>query len=148
MKKIGDLLSICILLLIAISFIVVLMSFLFNITYIPAQEFITYLHSIVFMLGIVYAYHHEKHVRIDIFYQNHSKGKQAKINKIGTILLLIPLFVFMFYASFDYVMSSWSKFEGSNEAGGIPFVYGLKTLILLLPVSMVFYSVFRLWRKS
>ena len=109
MKKLGDVLAILILLMIVISFLTVLVHYLFNVISIPVQELIIYLHSSVFMLGIVYAYHHNKHVRIDIFYQNLAVNKKKKINQLGTILLLIPLFVFIFYASFDYVFSSWSK---------------------------------------
>ena len=148
MKKLGDVLAILILLMIVISFLTVLVHYLFNVISIPVQELIIYLHSSVFMLGIVYAYHHNKHVRIDIFYQNLAVNKKKKINQLGTILLLIPLFVFIFYASFDYVFSSWSKLEGSPESGGLPFVYGLKTLILILPVSMILLSIFKIFRKG
>jgi len=148
MKKLGDALGILILLMIVISFLTVLVHYLFNVISIPVQELIVYLHSSVFMLGIVYAYHHNKHVRIDIFYQNLAAKNQKQINQAGTILLLIPLFVFIFYVSFDYVLSSWSKLEGSPESGGLPFVYGLKTLILILPVSMILLSIYKVFRKD
>ncbi|MBL4659866.1 MAG: TRAP transporter small permease subunit [Alcanivoracaceae bacterium] len=148
MKKLGDALGILILLMIIISFLTVLVHYLFNVISIPVQELIVYLHSAVFMLGIVYAYHHNKHVRIDIFYQNLGAKKQKQINQAGTILLLIPLFVFIFYVSFNYVLSSWSKLEGSPESGGLPFVYGLKTLILILPISMILLSIFKFFRKD
>ena len=148
MKKLGHVLGVLILLMIVMSFLTVLVHYLFNIVSIPVQELIVYLHSTVFMLGIVYAYHHNKHVRIDIFYQNLAAKKQKQINQAGTILLLIPLFVFIFYISFDYVLSSWSKLEGSAESGGLPFVYFLKTLILILPVSMILFSIFNLIRKD
>jgi TRAP-type mannitol/chloroaromatic compound transport system permease small subunit len=100
------------------------------------------------MLGIAYAYYHDKHVRIDIFYQDFSSSKQRRVDKLGTVLLLIPLFVFIFYASFDYVMSSWSKLEKSAESGGLPLVFALKTLILILPIIMIVTSIFKVFRKN
>lgn len=148
MKKLGQLLSVCVLLMIGLSFITVVIHYFFNQIFIPIQELIVYLHSTVFMLGIVYAFSYDKHVRIDIFYQNYSKTKQNKTNLWGTLLLLIPFFVFLFYACFDYVLASWSRLEGSAEPGGLPFVYGQKTLMLLLPISMIFYSLLLLKRNK
>ena len=148
MKKFGCFLGLCTLLMVVISFLSVMTHYFFNIVSIPVQELIIYLHSTVFMLGIVYAYHHNKHVRIDIFYQNFDTAKQKMVDKIGTIVLLLPLFIFMFYVSFEYVSSSWSKMEGSAESGGLPFVYGLKTLILILPVLMISLSTYKIFRKN
>ena len=121
--------------------------YFFNKVFIPVQELIIYLHSSIFMLGIVYAFSEDKHVRIDIFYQAYSSRKKNKVNLLGLLLLLIPFFGFIFYISFDYVMASWSKFESSAESGGLPFVYGLKSLILILPISMLIYPLTILFRK-
>ena len=148
MKKLSFLLSIFILLMIASSFFTVVTHYFFNLIFIPVQELIIYLHSTVFMLGIVYAFSEDKHVRIDIFYQAYSANKKKRVNLLGLIFLLIPLFAFIFYISLDYVMSSWSKFEGSAESGGLPFVYGLKSLILILPISMIAYSLKQLLRRT
>ena len=99
------------------------------------------------MLGIVYAYSHDKHVRIDIFYQNKSERIKKRINFFGTLFLLIPFSLFLFYASYSYVLSSWSRLESSAEPGGIPFVYGLKSLLLILPVLLIATALVSLWRK-
>jgi TRAP-type mannitol/chloroaromatic compound transport system permease small subunit len=148
MKKLGNLLGICILLLVALSFFTVAIHFFFNKVFISIQEIIIYLHSTAFMLGIVYAYHYDKHVRIDIFYQNFPDKKKRKVNTFGTLLLLLPFFLFILYVSYDYVYASWSKLEGSSESGGLPFVYGLKTLILIMPLSMLIYALIKLLRKT
>lgn len=148
MKKLSLLLSIFVLLMIALSFFTVVAHYFFNLIFIPVQELIIYLHSSVFMLGIVYAFSKDKHVRIDIFYQSYTNSKKKRINLLGLIFLLIPFFSFIFYISLDYVMASWSKLEGSAESGGLPFVYGLKTLILILPISMIVYSLKLTFRKT
>jgi TRAP-type mannitol/chloroaromatic compound transport system permease small subunit len=141
MKNFGGVLGVGVLLMIVLSFTSVAIHFFFNEVFIVVQELILYLHSMVFMLGIVYAYHYDKHVRIDIFYQTFSHAKKNKVNQIGTLLLLIPFFAFLFYSSYSYVMTAWLKLEVSAEPGGLPFVYGLKSLLLILPVLMVAVSI-------
>jgi TRAP-type mannitol/chloroaromatic compound transport system permease small subunit len=141
MKKLGDLLALFVIAMVLISFINVLLRYLLNTVIIPLQELVLYFHALVFMLGIVYCYYHDKHVRIDIFYQNFTTKGKSRVNLIGTVLLLIPLFVFVFYISYDYVISSWKKLEGSSETGGLHFIYALKSLLLILPVLMVSLSI-------
>lgn len=148
MKNLGRFLSFCVLLMIALSFLSIATHFFFNHIFIPVQELIIYLHSTVFMLGIVYAFHYDKHVRIDIFYQNYSAEKKRLINKLGVFLLFVPFFAFIIFSCFEYVMASWSKFEGSPESGGLPFVFGLKSLLILLPSSMLVYALLNFRRNN
>jgi TRAP-type mannitol/chloroaromatic compound transport system permease small subunit len=148
MNKLGNILAVFVLLMIGLSFSLVIVHLLFNLVFIPVQELIIYLHSSVFMLGIVYAFHHDKHVRIDIFYQNYHSKRKNQLELLGSILLLMPFFLFITYASYGYVYSSWSKLEGSGESGGLPLVFVLKTLILILPLSMIAYSIHKMMRNK
>ena len=147
MKKYGDFLGYLILLLIFFSFLSVSMSFLFNFVSIQLQDLLIYLHASCFMLGIVYAFHYDKHVRIDIFFQKYSIKKQNRVNQFGAVLLLMPFFGFLCFISFNYVLSSWIKLEGSAESGGLPFIFGLKTLMLIMPLCMLVYVGFKIIRK-
>ena len=63
--------------------------------------------------------------------------KKAWVNLLGTLFMLIPMFVFIIWVSWGYVMNSWHNLEGSPEAGGIPAVFLLKTVILIMPVLML-----------
>ena len=71
-------------------------------------------------------------MRVDIFYQQMSDKNKAKVDLFGTLFLLLPFAGFIVWISFDYVSNSWKLLEGSREAGGLPFVYILKTLIPLM----------------
>jgi TRAP-type mannitol/chloroaromatic compound transport system permease small subunit len=122
--------------------------FFFNRISIATQELIIYLHSYTLMLGIVYAFSCDSHVRIDIFFQKFKKTKQAKINFFGALLLLLPFFIFILYASLPYVISSWSRLEGSSEPGGLPFVYILKSLLIIMPFMMIMYSLYKIFRNN
>ena len=39
--------------------------------------------------------------------------------------------------SWDYVSVSWQVHEGSREAGGLPGVFLLKTLLLVMPLLLL-----------
>ena len=148
MKKLGQLLGVMIILMIILSFSSVVIHFFFNITSIPLQEIIVYLHSFVFMMGIVYAFYHNKHVRIDIFYASFSQKHKRLTNQLGTLFLLFPFFIFLFYISYNYVVFSWKITETSAEPSGIPFVYGLKTLLLVLPSLMVPLALYKFIKEK
>ena len=49
----------------------------------------------------------------------------------------MPVCLFIAWSSWDYVLTSWSYLESSPEAGGLPWIYLLKTLILLMPVLVL-----------
>jgi TRAP-type mannitol/chloroaromatic compound transport system permease small subunit len=40
---------------------------------------------------------------------------------------------FLFFVSWDYVVASWAIRETSAENNGLPFIYLLKTLMLMMP---------------
>ncbi len=125
------------LLMVLITFAVVLLRYLLDTGWIAMQESITYLHALVFMLGAAYTLKHQGHVRVDIFYRKFSDRGRAWVNLLGTLLLLFPLMGFILWIGWEYVLESWKVLEGSREAGGLPGVFLLKTLLLLLPLSMM-----------
>jgi len=125
------------LVLVLIIFSVVVLRYGMNLGWIWLQELVVYLHSAVFLLAIAWTFQVDQHVRVDIFYRDKSPRHKAWVNLMGTLLFVVPFCVFLFWIGWDYVMASWSVLEGSREAGGLNFVYALKTLILLLPVLLL-----------
>lgn len=123
--------------MVLVTFAVVVLRYALDTGWIAMQESITYLHALVFMLGAAYTFRHQGHVRVDIFYQKFGERGQAWVNLLGTLLLLFPMMGFIFWISWEYVAESWKVMEGSREAGGLPGVFLLKTLLLLMPVAMM-----------
>jgi len=115
---------------------VVVLRYGFNSGTIMGQEAIIYLHGCAFMLGAAYTLKHDGHVRVDIFYRRFSPRGQAWINAIGGIVFLMPLCGFIAVSSWDYVEASWIIRETSAEAGGIPGVFLLKSLLPLLALNL------------
>jgi len=119
------------------TFLVVVLRYALDLGWIAMQESVTYMHATLFMLGASYTLQRNGHVRVDIFYQKLSRRGRAWVDLLGTLLLLVPVCVFILWAGWGYVFESWEVMEGSREAGGIPAVYLLKTLILAMPVLML-----------
>lgn len=124
------------LLMVLLTFSIVVLRYGFNLGWIGMQESVLYFHGLVFMLGAGYTLKHDSHVRVDIFYQQYSAKQKAWLNLFGSIFLLLPVCIFIFFISVNYVVSSWKILEQSPEAGGLPLVYLNKSLILLLAVTL------------
>ena len=62
--------------MILITFFVAITRYIFDFGSIALQELIIYLHAFVFLGGIIYITHHNKNVRIDIFYNKFNKIKK------------------------------------------------------------------------
>ncbi len=125
------------LLMVIVTFIVVVLRYVFDTGWIALQESITYMHAMVFLIGASWAVQQEAHVRVDIFYSRFSSKTRAWIDMLGCLLLLLPVMVFIGWISWEYVIDSWEVLEGSREAGGLPAVFLLKTLILVLAVLLI-----------
>lgn len=115
---------------------------------IALQESVTYLHCLVFMMGIAFTLKHDGHVRVDIFYRGFSPRCQALVNLIGALLFLVPFCLLIFFTSWDYVLSSWVIGETSAENNGLPFIYLLKTLMLLMPVTLLLQGIAEIVRSG
>ena len=112
------------------------------------QESVMYLHACVFLLGSAHALRMNEHVRVDIFYRGFSHKRKALVDVFGSLFLLLPVNVFILVVSWDYVMMSWRLLESSQEAGGLPLVFILKTLILLFAFSMSLQGLAELFKNA
>lgn len=121
------------------TFVVVILRYVFDSGVVWLQESVTWMHAMAFMLGAAYTLQREEHVRVDIFYRDMSRRRQAVVNLFGVVFFLLPLCVFFIVESWDYVHASWSIREVSRESGGLPYpsVPLLKSALLLMPVAVV-----------
>ena len=121
-------------------FAVVLLRYGFNLGWIWLQESVTYLHALVFMVAAAWAFQTDDHVRVDIFYRARSDRYRNAVNLGGTLLFLVPFSIFLLAVGWDYVTASWATHEASREAGGLPLVWLLKSLILVMPLLLLLQS--------
>ena len=138
----GKFFSWSLLLMVILTFIIVILRYLFNIGFIWMQEMVRYLYAAVFMLCAAYTLARDEHVRVDIFYSKLKDRQKIIINVIGALLFLIPVCLCILYYSFTYVINSWAQLEGSLEERGLHAVYLLKTLIWAFAIMLVLQSIY------
>ena len=88
-----------------------------------------HLFAAIFLLGAGYAFKHDRHVRVDLFYSKFSKRDKAWTNLIGGIIFLIPWCILIIIASFSFAKGSFDIMEGSPNPGGLPFRFIIKFTI-------------------
>lgn len=121
------------------TFLIVVLRYVFDVGWIWMQESVIWLHAAVFMLAAAYTLKRDEHVRVDIFYRDLVPRKKALVNIGGTLLLLLPMMIYLLVSSLDYALVSWERQEGSREAGGLPypFVPLLKSMIPLTSALVI-----------
>lgn len=124
------------LLMVLITFVVVILRYVYAIGWVWLQESYVWLHGMVFMFGAGYTLLHNGHVRVDIFYRPNDLRYKAWINLLGSLLLIMPLIAVVFAVSVGYVATSWGSLEESREAGGLPGLFLLKSVLLAFCVLM------------
>ncbi len=115
--------------MVLIAFSVVVLRYVYAIGWVWMQESYIWLHGIVFMLGAGYTLLHHGHVRVDILYRPAGARTKAWVDLLGSGLLLLPMVALVLLVSLDYVAASWVKLEESREAGGMPGLFLLKSVI-------------------
>lgn len=123
--------------MVLLTFSIVILRYGFNLGWIWLQESLTYLHVAVFMIAAAWTLQLDGHVRVDIFYAGMTARKQALVNLTGTFIFLLPFCIFLLMISWPYVANSWNLLESSREAGGLPLVFLLKSLIMVLPALLL-----------
>jgi TRAP-type mannitol/chloroaromatic compound transport system permease small subunit len=101
------------------------------------QDLYVWLHASVFMAGAGYAYLVGAHVRVDILYSRLSMRRKALVDLFGVVVFLLPWLAVLFWASAPFVIGSWQIFEPSAQPGGLPAVYLLKSMLIVLCVVVL-----------
>ncbi len=127
--------------MVIVTFIVVCLRYLFDTGSIALQESISYMHSVVFLLGASYTLKYNEHVRVDIIYSHLSEVTQAWVDLLGHLFILMPVMIFIIVISWSYVSDAWQVQESSRQAGGLPGVYLLKSLIIIMSALLMVQAV-------
>ena len=125
------------LVMVLLTFTIVVLRYGFNLGWIWLQESTTYLHVAVFSVVAAWALQQDGHVRVDIFYSGMTEKNRARVDLFGSLIFLVPFCIFILFISWPYVANSWKLLESSREAGGLPLVFLLKSLILVMPALLL-----------
>lgn len=135
--------------MVIVTFVVVVMRYVFDAGLIWLQESVIWMHAAAFMLGAAYTLQQEDHVRVDVFYRNMTPKRQALIDLTGVVVFLFPLCFFLGWKSFDFVAASWSLREASRESGGLPYplIPLLKSVLVFMPAAVALQGLSLLLRS-
>lgn len=148
--RVGHAVSWLTLLMVIVTFVIVVLRYVFGTGLIWLQESLTWMHAAVFMLGAAYTLQREEHVRVDIFYRKMSEQQRAWVNLLGVLVFIFPMCAFFVYQSIDYVAASWSLREVSRNSGGLsyPAVPLLKSVLVIMPVAVALQGLALLLRAA
>ncbi len=99
-----------------------------------------YLFDVVFLLGAAYTLKHDEHVRVDVFYKNWGKKRQAFANFWGTWLFLMPFCIMVILFSWRSVANSCSIWEISSDPGGLPRC-PIKVMVLISYILLIIQGI-------
>ena len=123
--------------MVLLQFGIVLLRYVFGVSFVWLNESVLYLHSALFMLGAGYTLLVDGHVRVDIFFSKFDTRTRTLINVGGHVTLLLPAMILLLIYSWPSVRSAWAILEGPISVGGIPASFLLKSLIPAFCVLLI-----------
>ncbi len=121
--------------------------YIFNKSLVAVQELEWHLFGFLFLLGAAYTLKNNRHVRVDVFYDNMNEKKKAFIDFFGTLIFLIPFSLLVIYSSKNFVIFSYNFHEGSPNPGGLPYRFILKAAIPVGFIMVVMQGLSMLFRN-
>ncbi|MCB4780393.1 MAG: TRAP transporter large permease subunit [Sulfurovum sp.] len=118
-----------------------LMRYLFSEGSIALQELEWHLFDVVFLLGISYALKHDKHVRVDIFFERYTHDTKVIVQILAMMLLVIPFNAMMIMYAYDMTLQSYIQHEISADPGGLGSRWIVKSILLLAFVLLMLQAI-------
>jgi TRAP-type mannitol/chloroaromatic compound transport system permease small subunit len=132
-EVLGKIASALVLLTLAVGFYNVLVRYIGRFTGVQLSsnlwiETQWYLFTLVFCLMFPYILKHNVNVRVDFLYARWSVRRQALVDLLGTLIILIPFCILALYIGFPWVLKSWGQlpdgtfgtWEVSPDPHGLP----------------------------
>ncbi len=146
-RAVGSVVRWLALLMVLVQFGIVLLRYVYGMSWIALNESVLYMHATLFMLGAGYTLLVDDHVRVDIFQSKAGDRGKARIDVLGHLFLLIPSMLALLYWSWPSVRNAWAIYEGPISVGGIPAVFLLKSLIPAFCILLIVQSLACLMRN-
>lgn len=140
-KVAGKILSVILLLMTLNVCYDVIMRYFFHNSSVGMQEMEWHLFSIIILYGISVSLLEEGHVRVDFLYDRYPVRAKAIINIIGTIFFLLPLAFLVLFGSIEFVRDAYEIGEISEDPGGLPYRWVIKSMIPLSFAFLIFAAV-------
>jgi len=113
------------------------MRYLFSAGSIALQEIEWHLFDMIFLLGLSYALKHDKHVRVDIFFERYSQNTRMIVQILSMLLLLLPFSLLFLNDALDMTVQSYLQNEVSSDPGGLTHRWLIKAMLVLSFVLLI-----------
>ena len=131
-------------LVVVLSFLVAydaVMRYLFSAGSIALQEMEWHLFDVIFLLGLTYALKHDKHVRVDIFFERYSKENRTMVQILSMLFLVLPFSLVFLVDATDMFMQSYLQDEISSDPGGLTHRYIIKGVLVFSFVLLTIQAI-------
>ncbi len=113
------------------------MRYVFSAGSIALQEIEWHLFDVIFLLGLTYALKHDKHVRVDIFFERYSQQTRAIVQILSMLLLVIPFSLIFLNDALDMTYQSFIQQEVSSDPGGLTHRWLIKAVLAFAFVLLI-----------
>lgn len=128
--------ALAIILLMLAQVVMVVLRYVFSAGFQWGQDLFIYLFMISSVLPLTFVIVKNQSVRVDVLYSKYSQDTKARLDRWGLLLLFLPVTVSTVYASWGPLINSWQILEGSATFGGLPGLFLLKTLQVLVFIAL------------
>jgi TRAP-type mannitol/chloroaromatic compound transport system permease small subunit len=147
-ERIGKAVSWLTLALVMLVFGNVFLRYVLNAPKAWAKELEWHLFALIFLLAAGYSFKHNRHVRVDLFYEKMTSADRTKVDHWGTIIFLLPWCLVLMYTGWTSAMDAYSFNERSPEAGGLPNLWLIQFAIPFGMLLLFLQGVALLLRKK
>jgi TRAP-type mannitol/chloroaromatic compound transport system permease small subunit len=119
----------------------VIARYFFKSSSIGMQELEWHLFASMFLIGIAYTLKEEGHVRVDVIYEKLSPTRQAWINILGCVFLLLPFSALIMWFGYDFALEAFNLGETSGDPGGLSHRWIIKSMIPLSALMLTLSGV-------
>ena len=127
----GKLASLAIIPMLLIVFANAILRYVFGYGSVWLYESVLYCFVIVMAGSAGWTLVRDEHVRVDILYAAAPRRWQGLVDTLGVVFLLVPFLWIMWDRTLPYVSRAWAIRERSMEISGLPFLWLLKTMMLV-----------------
>lgn len=115
--------------LVAVLLVNVVLRYGFGIGSIELEELQWHLYAAAFLLAYAYTYAVDEHVRVDVISARLSPRARARIELLGSLLLLLPFTTIVAAYALDFFWQSWLLAERSAMPSGLPIRWVIKFVL-------------------
>ena len=130
-RGVGDFVSWIWVVLVVVIVVNVTMRYVFNEGRIEFEELQWHMYSIGWLIGLSYCVQNDSHIRIDILHDRFKPRTKAWVDLVGILVFLIPYTAIVLIYSPTFIEYSFSTGEISDAPGGLPYRWGIKSVMFI-----------------